>query len=344
MQTYHKSILTLLLLFCSVTIFAQNNKANLDTLMVQGTKLHNQGKYAEAIEKYAEVLKADPENGFANYETAFSLYAQKKPQDAIPYLEKVVKTNNENLNVAALCLLASIYDGDHQTQKAVDNYEKGIKINPNYPQIYYNLSLTYLRNNQYDLAEKNIIEALKRNPNHIGNLSVYALSAYRQNKKVNALMAFCSVISLGSTTPTAASAFNNIQNILNGSSINQDGKTTINISPNDAQETSTLNLGLSMVTISAKTKNLQGADLLTDELTTLFKLTGELAEKKTEKTFFDLFFADYYYKLAQTEYMPAFARLMAINTDRDGTAKWGKENMAQLTGMAQWLHNTPRKF
>ena len=344
MKNYYRSFLTLLLLLCALNLFAQDNKANPDTLMRQGIALHNQGKYAEAIEKYAEVLKADPENVFANYETAFSLYASKKQQDAIPFLEKAIKSNNDNLKVAALCLLASIYDADHQTPKAVDTYEKGIKINPNYPQIYYNLSLTYLRNNQYDLAEKNIIEAIKRNPKHVGNLSIYALATYRQNKKVNALMAFCSVITLGSTTSTAASAFSNIQNILNGSSINQDGKTTINISPNDAQETTTLNVGLSMVTIAAKTKNLQGADLLTDELTTLFKLAGELTEKKAEKTFFDMFFADYYYKLAQTEYMPAFARLMAINTDRDGTAKWGKENMAQLTGMANWLANTPRSF
>jgi len=344
MKNYCRSFLIVLLFFGAANLSAQDNKANPDTLMRQGIALHNLGKYAEAIEKYAEVLKADPENSSANYETAFSLYALKKQQDAMPFLEKAIKSNNDNLKVAALCLLASIYDADHQTVKAVDTYEKGIKINPNYPQIYFNLSLTYLRNNQYDLAEKNSIEAIKRNPKHVGNLSVYALATYRQNKKVNALMAFCSVIALSSTSSAGASAFSNIQNILNGSSINQDGKTTITISPGDAQETSTLNIGLSMVTMAAKAKNLQGADLLTDELTTLFKLAGELAEKKTEKTFFDVFFADYYYKLAQTEYMPAFARLMAINTDREGTAKWGKENMAQLTGMANWLANTPRQF
>lgn len=344
MPSYHKSFLTFVLLFCSITLFAQDNKAKLDTLMKQGSALHNQGKYAEAIEKYHEVLKVDPENGYANYETAFSLYASKQPQEAIPYLEKAIRSKNDNLNVAAYSILASIYDADHQTQKAIDMYEKGIQINSNYPQIYFNLSLTYLRNNQYDLAEKNVIEAIKRNPTNVNNLSVYALATYRQNKKVNALMAFCNVIALERITPKAISAYSNIQNILAGGEIANDGKITIKVSPNDNNETGTLNLGLSMCVLSSKTKNLQGADLLTDELTTIFKIAGELAEKKTEKTFFDKFFVEYYYKLAQTEYMPAFARLMAMNANRDETAKWGHENMTQLTGMAQWLQSTRRTF
>src|ERR1700748_904740 len=98
---------------CMVLLFtlsAQAQNPDAQSLIKQGIELHNAGKYDEAIAKFGEVLKTDPENGYANYETAFSLYASKKGTDAVPYLDKAVKTDNQKLAVASYVLLGSIYD------------------------------------------------------------------------------------------------------------------------------------------------------------------------------------------------------------------------------------------
>jgi tetratricopeptide (TPR) repeat protein len=332
MKTSPKLLLILaLFIFMGSYSFAQgNNQAN--DLIKQGVDLHNAGKYDEAIAKFNEALKADPANGYANYELAFSLYASKKPNDAIPYLEKAAKSASTSLIVPAYALLATIYDEGKQPQKAIETYNAAIKINPAYPQIYYNLGIAYFRNQQYAEAENSAIEAIKHDPKNASSQRLYALVCFHQNKRANALLGFCSFLLVEPTGARAAEAFSNIQHIIQGGVLkDNNGNTSINVSPKDDKETGTLNLGISLTVASAQSKKLVGADLLEYELKSIFALTGQLAEKKTDKTFFDKFFADYLYKLAQSPNMPAFTKMVTEHTP--------------LTGeLDSWVKGTERGF
>lgn len=332
MKTSRKLLLTLVLfIFIGSCSFAQgNNQAN--DLIKQGVDLHNAGKYDQAIAKFNEALKADPANGYANYELAFSLYASKKPNDAIPYLEKAAKSSSTSLVVPAYALLAAIYDEGNQPQKAIETYNEAIKINPAYPQIYYNLGIAYFRNQQYTEAENSAIEAIKHDPKNASSQRLYALVTFHQNKRANALLGFCSFLLIEPTGPRAAEAFSNIQHIIQGGVLkDNNGNTAISVSPKDDKETGTLNLGISLTVASAQSKKLVGTDLLEYELKSIFALTGQLAEKKTDKTFFDKFLADYFYKLAQSPNMPAFTKMVAEHTP--------------LTGdLDSWVKGTERVF
>ena len=345
MNNLYKLLLTLTVsCFIQFAVLAQgNNQAN--DLIKQGVDLHNQGKYAEAIDKFTEVLKTDPDNGYANYEISYSLYASKKPKEAIPHLEKAVQSANASLNVAAYCLLASIYDEDNQSLKSIETYNLAIKINPDYPQIYYNLGIAYFRNQQYTEAENSAIEAIKHNPKNASSQRLYALVTFHQNKRANALLGLCSFLLIEPTGPRAAEAYGNIQHIIQGGVLaGANGKTTITVSPQDDRETGTLNMGIQMVVASAKTKNLAGADLLQYELKTIFALTGQLSEKKTDKSFFDKFFAAYFYKLAQSDNMPAFTHTITLTDNKIDNAKWARENAQQINTLAEWLKTTDRAF
>jgi tetratricopeptide (TPR) repeat protein len=337
--------LLLILIICSVISFPARAQSDANDLIKQGIALHNQGKYTEAIDKFNEVLKTDPENAYANYEMAFSLYAAKKPKDAIPHIDKAVKSSNTSLSVAAYSLLATIYDEGNQSQKAIETYNTAIKINPDYPQIYYNLAVAYSRNQQYAEAETSVIEAIKHNPKHANSQRLYALVTFHQNKRVNALLGFCSFLLLGPNGPLSAEAYGNIQHIIQGGVLKDDkGKSAIPVSAQDEKETGTLNLGISMVVLSGQSKKLSGTDLLAYQLKGIFTLAGQLSEKKTDKTFFDKFFAEYFYKLAQSNHMPTFARMVASSANKDEAAKWMKDNTPQWNAMNDWLKNTERGF
>jgi tetratricopeptide (TPR) repeat protein len=136
-------IITIVTFLAFSPAFAQD----FNDLMKQGIGLHNAGKYDEAIAKYNQALKLVPDNASANYEIAFSLYSAKRPKEAIPYLEKASKDNR--MTVPADALLASIYDEDNQSDKAIATYQEAIKIDPTYPQIYYNLGIAYFRAKKY---------------------------------------------------------------------------------------------------------------------------------------------------------------------------------------------------
>jgi tetratricopeptide (TPR) repeat protein len=328
MKNMHK-LLLVLIIFCAThfTATAQNTTSD---LVKQGVALHNQGKYAEAIDKFNEALKADPDNAYANYQIAYSLYAFKKPNEAIPHLEKADKSDNTELSMPAYVLLASIYDESNQPKKAIETYNEAIKINPNYPQIYYNLGIAYFRNQQFAEAESSAIEAVKHDPKNASSQRLYALVTFHQNKRANALLGFCSFILLEPTGRQGAEAYANIQHIIQGGELKNagGGKT---VTPQD-KETASLNQGITRIVQASKSKNLKGADLLEYQLKGIFNLVGQLSAKKTDKTFFDQFYADYFYKLAQTNNMPAFTRVIALTGTKEDA------------GLAQWLQSTERSF
>lgn len=342
-KTCYTLLITILLSISAKMLYAQNTSGD---LIKQGIALHNQGKYDDAIAKYNEALKLDPNNEYGHYELAFSLYAENKYDDAIPHLEISVKSANKNLSVASYSLLGTIYDNNKQGKKAIEIYKKAIEIDPDYPQIYYNLGITYSRNQMYPEAEASAIEAIKHDQKNASSQRLYALVCFHENKRANALLGLCSFLLLEPTGQRAAEAYGNIQHILQGGVLKDaNGNNAIAVSIDDAKENNTLNTAISMVTLAARTQKLTGADLLEYQLKSIFAITGELSAKKTEKTFFDKFFVDYFYKLSQSDNMPVFAHTVALQgPNRDESGAWLKAHTDQIHALGEWIKNTPRSF
>lgn len=345
MNRLYKNLVTLTLAVITLNVSAQD-KGSVSDLIKEGVQLNDQGKYAEAIAKYNEALKLDLENAQANYEMGFTLVQSGKGNDAVPYVEKAIeKSNSLQLKAACYDMLGSIYDNDHQTQKAVETYKNGIQVNPKYQRLYYNLGLSYFRNKQFAEAEANAIEAIKLDPKHGSSLRMYALVAFHQNKRVNALMGFCSFLLLNPQGPQAAEAFGNIQHIFQGGVLKDvNGKNTIVLSPKGNQENEAMNLAISMAVLTGQNKKLTGMDLLEYELKSIFTIAGETIEKKTDKDFYDKFFVDYFYKLAKSDNMPAFTRLVSLSANKDVNTKWMSEHDDQVKALDSWLANTSREF
>jgi Tfp pilus assembly protein PilF len=342
---YLRTLLPVIILICSARFSAEAQTTDAGDLIKEGIALHNQGKYAEALDKFNTVLKTDPEHAYANYEMAFSLYVSKKGKEAIPYLQKAVKSTNENISSGAYALLASIYDEANDTKNAIAMYREVIKINPNYPQVYYNFGLTYFRNQQYQAAEACAIEAITRNPQYAGSHRLYALVTFHQNKRMNALMGFSNFLLLEPTGARAAEAYGNMQHILQGGVLAESKRdTSMAISTVDEKEMGTFNIGIKLATSSAKAKNLAGADLLEYELKNIFNFAGELSQKKTDKSFFDKFYVDYFYKLAQSSNMAIFARMVAAAGNPQESAKWNKENADKIASLNEWAKSIDRQL
>jgi len=330
----------MLILFCfSNRLFAQVDNQPL-SLVKQGELLHSQGKYDEAIVKFNEALKADPQNAAANYGIAYTLYSAKRGAEGIPYLEKVVKSPLPGLVVGAYSLMANIYDDNHQPQKAIEADNQAIKLAPGYPGIYYNLGLAYSRNQQYAEAETAAIEAIKHDPKNANSQRLYALATFHQNKRMNALLGFCSFILTEPAGPRTTEAFNNIQSILKGGVL-KDSNGNI---PKTDQETNLLNAAITKVVTAGQAKKLTRNDLLEYEFKEIFTLIGQLAEKKTDKTFFDNFFAAYLYKLVQSDNIPAFTCTASLPVYKDENTKWLNDNAEKVNALNEWVKNTERGF
>jgi tetratricopeptide (TPR) repeat protein len=284
---------------------AQNNE-DARTLVKEGVKLNDEKNYAGAIEKYNQALKLDTGNLYADYQLAYSLFLSDKGKEGIQYLNKVVKSDSK-LNAAAYDLLG----------------------------------LIWFKNKQYAEAEKNAIEAIKLDPKHASTQRMYALVCFHQNKRAAALLGFCSFILLEPNTPRSAEAYGNIQHILQGGALKPEpGEMASNaIEAN----TSALNQAITQAVADfSKRRYASAGDLLTAELKAIFINTGQLAEKQAGNDFFRKYMAAWFYQLAQSPNMPAFARLVSLSTPE--SAKWAKDNAQLMTDLDNWVNGNQRNF
>ena len=86
-------------------------------------------------------------------------------------------------------------------------------------------------------------------------------------------------------------------------------------------------------------------DLLEYELKSIFTIAaGETSDGKTDKSFYDKFFAGYFYKLAKSDNMPAFTRLISLSTNKEANTKWMSDNDQLVKQLDNWVATTDRSF
>jgi tetratricopeptide (TPR) repeat protein len=269
----------------------------------------------------APLLAQDTDDPATNYKAALTLVDAGKGPEGIPYLEKVLKTQSAYTN-AAYSLLGSIYDKNNQPEKAIAIYNDGLKAYPKDQNLYFNLGIADFRAKLYTDAELAAIEAIKLDPKHANSQRLYGLVTFHQNKRLNALMAFCSFLLLEPNGSKSDEAITNLQSILKGGVLKADGPGKR--SPAQAAENAKSNAIITGAIASGQAKSLTETALLEYQLKTIFTLAGQASAKKSNQTFFDKFYADYFYKLAQSGNVPAFAKLIANKEVDDKLMDWVK--------------------
>ncbi|MCO5950440.1 tetratricopeptide repeat protein [Mucilaginibacter flavidus] len=275
-------------------------------LVKEGVKLNDEKKYAEAIDKYRQALKIDTGSMFTNYQLAYSLFLSDKGTDGLPYLQKVI-IGDEKLRVAA-----------------------------------YDLSgLIYFKNKQYAGAETKAIDAIKLDPKHASTQRMYALVSFHQNKRAQALLGFCSFILQEPNTPRSSEAYGNIQHIIQGGNLKPE--------PGEMAQhgidanTNALNQAITQAVADfSKRKYASAGDLLTAELKAIFTNIGQLAERQTGNDFFRKYMAAYFYQMALSPNMAAFARLISSSTPE--SAQWIKNNPQPMVDLETWVKAAARGF
>lgn len=103
-----------------------DNSEEIQNLISKGTKQHNAGNDAEAINTFNSVLKLDPENSAAWANIGNSYNALQNYDRAIESLNKAVDINANN-SYAWICL-GSSYNSKENYDKAVECFERAQKI------------------------------------------------------------------------------------------------------------------------------------------------------------------------------------------------------------------------
>ncbi len=100
----------------------------------QAIQLMDDGKYEESIKLFKECCKLDPENHIYPYEIGYALILQKKYKKAAKCFEKVIKM--EGAYDQCYQMLGNAYSIGGNRDKAIDAYERGLDAFPNSGRLY----------------------------------------------------------------------------------------------------------------------------------------------------------------------------------------------------------------
>jgi tetratricopeptide (TPR) repeat protein len=335
-----KTVLTLLPLFCSGFLFAQNKNSAAGLLLKQGIALHDAKKFNEAIAKYDEALKLEPDNFSILYEKGFSLFSSGKTDQAVPILEKVAASNKEP---GAYDVLGSIFDDKNECEKAAKYYQAGIDAFPNYQRLRFNLSICYFRQNKYVEAEQASVKAIKLDPTHASSQRIYALATYEQGKHLNSLMAWCSFLLMEPQSERSVEACKYLKHILYYGIKD----SNITLTANKDNQADNLKIAIAATSGLALANKINGAlatslDSLILPLAYILKMGNQPKDAATP-TFFSKFFADYFKALSATEYITAFSRYITLSTYRSENVAWLKAHEPEVKGLSAWVNSTKRE-
>src|SRR5262245_43440241 len=224
----HTLIRTAIVLGLSVSpqvVFAQSgaptrtatSSTQAETATIEaGIKLHDAGKFLDAIAKYEEVLKLSPANMTALYELAYSFAANKEYEKSLAAAMRGTEYESELLSMF-WDLVGGAYDSIGEAQKAIEAYKKGIQIVPDASMLYFNMGVTYLESlKNPDEARRALEKAVALDPQqpefHLMLGQVFQSNGYA----TPAFMAFSTYLIFEPTGPRALAAYGFWRQILRG--------------------------------------------------------------------------------------------------------------------------------
>lgn len=311
-------------------------------LTKEGKSLHDQGKYDEAINKYQEVLKQNPDNVLAIYEMAFSYFIKKDYNKALEIGLKGAQYKSDSL-IDYYILIGNTYDLIGQTEKAIEVYEKGIKLDPQKVGLHYNLAVTFFKQNKIDKAKKSLKTVIIVEPNH--SSSHFALSqVYKQSGyKIPSLLSAMRFL-VGETKSSRSDiAIKLIKEILlSGVKEGENNQINIFLNPEEKKDEGDFESVSAVIALTSasrflkENKNKTELENYVDQIEVLFSVLEETDKKQKNKGFAAQYYIPYFSQLKAKGYSKAFAYYILQSINKEASEKWLSENKVLVDEFFAW--------
>ncbi len=156
-------------------------------LIGEGLKLHEEGKYDEAIAKYDAISRNDSSYAWAVYEKTLSYYSKKDHTKAIEIANFGLTLKSEYEPLFHLMLAASLDDAGNR-EGALKAYQKGIDKYPNDYRLHYNKGVVYYRMWKINEATACLQRTIELNFFHANSHRLLGLICMEQDQLSRAIL------------------------------------------------------------------------------------------------------------------------------------------------------------
>ncbi|HEY0426882.1 MAG TPA: tetratricopeptide repeat protein [Pyrinomonadaceae bacterium] len=349
----------LLILFCvsasaqkitKPTLTPSEPTASQTALIQEGIKLHDAGSYDEAIAKYAQVLKENPDCTEALYEMSLSYYKKKDYAKFTDIAAQGIKYKSNELP-QFYEMIGNLLDDLGKPQDAIQVYKDALKILEDKKEyqrglssIYYNLGVTYTRQKQYKEAREALKKAVENNFVYPSPNYLLALIFNGTGYKIPALLAAARLISLEVETPRAKDAVKIFLDVAKaGATKEANGDMTINLNlgaPTDEGDYGAIELLMAISgQVDDKKDEAESKTPKTEEEKFASKidlLITFLDDKKIKSTFVGRTYAPFMFEMKNRGYVQTFAYLVLQQSGNKTAEKWLIDNSQKTLEFINW--------
>ena len=329
----------------SLWAFGQQDEAA-DRLVDEGIGLQDAGHPDSAMMKYGQALKLDKDNLMAMAEMAYSLLSAEKYSESINYAKRAIKTHPRDPVLKTVYVsYGNALDGMGKTAKAIEIYNEGIHLFPEYAGLYFNRGISQNALHKTDEAVLSFQKSATLDPEHAGSHNALGHVLFNNNN-IPSLLAFCRFMVLESGTNRAAMNLENIQKIMNAHVSKKDeGRLSVSVSPdlingkNKTQQNDFSSAELMLALSSAVDNDSSNAHKTPVELFALkfSLLCGYL--KETEKDgygFYWDYYVPYFIEMNDKNLVNTFAYIAFTPTKTPDVTDWLKNHKTEIKGFYKW--------
>lgn len=341
-----KLVLILLYLFMSGILYAQAAD-EAESLVKDGVVLEDEGKSDSAVAYYQRALVLDKNNLMALTEMSYSLLSLGRYDDAIKFCRRAIKTHpgDDGLKIVYVSF-GNAYDMLKKTARSIEIYDEGLRMFPEYFQLYYNKGITLLGENKSEAAMACFQRSVTLNPDHASSHNALARLLLSDNRKIPALLAFCRFLSLEPESKRSKPALTYIQKIMKGNVV-VTGKNAvaIQISPdnfiksgkqmlNDFSSTE-LMLGMSSaLAYDSVNRDKSEVEQFISEFGTICSSLKE-TEKDNYGFYWD-YYVPYFTEMNDKGLIKTFAYIIFSSSENSDVREWIKSHNTEIDDFNKW--------
>lgn len=322
-------------LFLTANLFGQDNTVN--EIVSQGTELHDQGRYDEAIAKYKMALSIDKNSTLANYELSYTFMAAGKYGDAIKCSKKVIKQDSDN-QYGAYIVLGSSLDLSGKAVQAIKAYEKGLSKFPDGNLLNYNLALTCFNQEEYEKAEKAAIKAIHAKPTHGSSHVILAAIMQVKGERILSILPIYYFLMLEPNSKRSKINYTSLMKQLGkGVEMKNDSNVFVTVPSSSDSLFGAAEMMLSLLGASRFTENKDQSemDFFIETNRGLFGILGEL-KKENNGLWWDLYVSKFY-DLIQSDNLEAFSYYISQSTNSDTVNQYIANNPDKIERLKDWI-------
>lgn len=327
-----------IMISCTPSLLAQDT---IKQLVNQGIQFHDDGNYDKAIETYKKALAIDSLSTLVNYEIAFSYFKKGAYEEAIKHADIVIDQNGKSMR-EAYTIKGSALDVLGRTRESIKLFEKAIKKYQDDYLLYFNLAVNYLKLNELDKAQENLIQAIMVNPDHTSSHFYLAKINDNKHNTIQALLAAHYFLLLEPKTTRSDEAYDILMRNFGGNiSVEKGNPKKINITynPDNNKEFGASALAISLMMAanqSEENKDKTEEEMFIENTTSFFEILGQ-SNKKKYKDIWHTFYIPFFYELAKSRNMEAYC-MYILQDQNQNAGKWMLGNSQKLEAFFDWLN------